>query len=722
MRWIRRIQRRTERGSSSNENSHQGRVRSEPGRIAAGIPADNPIRSPDHDLLGRSTAARSFAEQVLQTDVSEGVVVGVLGPWGSGKTSFVNLARSRWDDLGATVLEFNPWMFSGTEQLVNSFFVELSAQLKLRADFSKVAKGLAEYGEAFSGLGWLPLVGTWIERARLASGVLRKMLKRQKEGIGARRNKVTRALSALHKPIIIVLDDIDRLTKTEIRHVFRLVRLIANFPNVVYVVAFDRRRVEIALSEHDSTGRDYLEKILQVAVDLPAVPESVLRKQLLRAIEDAISDIDDLGPFDEDVWGDIFSEIILPLIRNMRDVRRYAISVRAAAKELGGQIALTDVLGLEAVRVFLPDTFGQLHKCVDALTQTSHWGGDDPKNTSHFKEQIDRLIETADDREEVVRALVKRLFPAGQRHISLSPCGSEYEKTWGRTRRVAHKNFLRFYLERVVSKGLQVLSDAEHSWTLMADQRALDNYLRSLDQERLRDVISSLEAYAEDFGPEHVEPTTVVLFNLLPELPRHPTGLFDFGGRTDVRSVVHRLFRPLTNTGKAEEAIRNILPQISTLSSKLELVSLIGHREGTGHRHVSESAAIQFETDLCYEIGSAPIEVLAQETDLLKLLLFTKLAAGRKDPPITIDSSPNFTLALLKSALTEVRSQSVGTRRLRRSPRLAWDALVSLYGDEGILSDRIASLKRSRLNGHDALLALAEKYAGGWRPELAVED
>jgi hypothetical protein len=60
-------------------------------------------------------------------DASQGAVVGVLGAWGAGKTSFVNLARAEFSRQAVTVLDFNPWMFSGSEQLVESFFIELAA-------------------------------------------------------------------------------------------------------------------------------------------------------------------------------------------------------------------------------------------------------------------------------------------------------------------------------------------------------------------------------------------------------------------------------------------------------------------------------------------------------------------------------------------------------------------------------------------------------------------
>jgi hypothetical protein len=195
------------------------------------------------------------------------------------------------------------------EQLVESFFVEVAAQLRIRPGLAEVGKDLEEYGEMFSGMAWLPLVGPWIDRGRGATKILGKILQRRKEGVGGRRAKLQKALAALDKPIVVVLDDIDRLSTSEIRDVFKLVRLTASFPNIIYIVAFDRARVETALSEQGVPGRDYLEKILQVAVDLPAVPTQVLHRQIFEAVDRALSDIDNPGPFDESTWPDLFMEM-----------------------------------------------------------------------------------------------------------------------------------------------------------------------------------------------------------------------------------------------------------------------------------------------------------------------------------------------------------------------------------------------------------------------------
>jgi hypothetical protein len=672
----------------------------------------------DEDTLGRSVAARSFADHVLVLDVTEGVVVGVLGPWGSGKTSFVNLARTEFERVGAPILDFNPWMFSGAQQLVESFFIELAAQLRIRPDLADVGKDLEEYGATFSGMGWLPLIGPWIERGREVTGILAKILQRRREGVGGRRRKLETALVQLKKPIIVVLDDIDRLSTSEIRDVFKLVRLTANFPNVIYIVAFDRTRVEDALAEQGIAGRDYLEKILQVAIDVPAVPNQVLSQQIFTAIDGALAGIKYLGPLDQQVWPDVFEEIVRPLVRNMRDVRRYALAIRGTVSALGGQVTLADVLALESVRVFMPDVFARLHASVDGLTMTSDRFGH-RNEPPHLKTQVEALIQAAQGKAEVADSMIKRLFPAAIRHLpGGGHYGSEWQDKWLRQRRVAHEDLLRLYLERVAADSLVAFYEAEGAFRCFDNRDALDSYLRSIDVERLQDVIGALESYEDNFAPEHVVPATIVLLNLLSELPERKRGIFELSTKMVVTRVTYRLLRALKDPTPIEAAVRKILPEVSTLSSKLALIMQVGHREGAGHRLISEEADGELLKSWRDEVRCASGEQLAREWDLLWVLFAAKFESGPSENAIEIPDSPEVTLKILQTGRRESRHQSVESRAVRRFPSLEWEAMVKLFGNEEALRQRIAGAKVAHSNRADdaELFELAEKYLSGWRP------
>lgn len=681
------------------------------------VASDNPIRSADEDALGRAAVAASFVRQVLTIDASAGMVVGVLGSWGSGKTSFVNLAR---DDLAAAdvpVLDFNPWMFSGAEQLVDSFFIELAAQLKLRPDLAQVGRDFSDYGEAFSGLTWLPVVGPWIDRGRGATKLLSRLLQRRQEGVGGRRAKIDEALSDLAKPILVVLDDIDRLSTTEIRDVFKLVRLTASFPNIVYVLAFDRHRVEQALTEQGIPGRDYLEKILQVVIDLPAVPQETLGRQVLEAIDSALAGIESPGPFDTEAWPDVFAEVIRPLVRTMRDVKRYAGAVHGTADGLGGQVALVDLLALEALRVFLPDAFAQLGRSIQGLTTTRDFGYGEHESP-HLKAQIDKLIDSAGDRGDVVRALIARRFPAAGRHIGETSYGSAFLNGWLRDRRVAHEEILRLYLERIAGAKLQAFDQAERAWHVMDDAAAFEARLQATALDEREDVIQALEAYEDQFRPEHVVPATTVLLNQLPVLPARPRSMMMIDTRMVVGRVTYRLIRSLKDPVRIETAVRAILPEVTTLSSKFELISDVGYRDGAGHKLVTQLAAAKLEAEWQAEVFAAAVADLVVEPDLLRVLVFARSQIATEHDLPDVPADPTLTLALLRSAQTEALSQTMGSRAVRRDARLHWETLIAVYGDETKLIARIDEMKAAGVAADDDadLIEMATKYSSGWRP------
>jgi ABC-type transporter Mla maintaining outer membrane lipid asymmetry ATPase subunit MlaF len=673
---------------------------------------DNPIKTSSEDVLNRDPIAKLLAQQLLRLDCTEGLVVGVLGPWGHGKTSFINLVRKHLSDSGATILEFNPWMFSGAEQLVESFFNELAAQLKLKPALEDVGNALEEYGEVFSGLGWVPVVGTWLERLKLGKDLSAKWMQRRKEGIGGKRKKVSMALSKLQKPIAVILDDIDRLTTSEIRDIFRLIRLTANFPNIIYLVSLDRKRVESALQEENIPGRDYLEKILQVTLDLPPAPTGTLQAQTLSSIDAALGKLDETNSFDSSRWPDIYFEIIKPLIRSMRDVRRYAAAVAAAVHQVDGRIQVVDVLALEAVRIFLPEVFHGLPKSLPALTNTSPMS----YQADELQGDINRLLEFGGDREHVVKALITRLFPAGIRYISNTHYGSDFLPSWLREKRVAHEEVLRLYLERQVGEGLNSYYNAQIAWSKISDRVAFDSFLRSVDPRDALNIIPELEAFEDQFERQHVEPGITVLLNLLPDLPEQEQGFLTFGTRMTVSRVTYRLLRSLKDPGAIEAAVTAILPKVETLSSQLELISDIGYMEGSGHKLVPEEVAKHFERKWRDDVRGSVVADLLKEHQLLRILIVTKKLAGEDEPDLILDNAPELTLALLKSAFGETTRQTIGDRHVERTPTLAWETLVDLVGDEASLGQRIELLKSAMPDLNEQSYLLSLRYLAGERP------
>jgi len=144
--------------------------------------------------------------------------------------------------------------------------------------------------------------------------------------------------------------------------------------------------------------------------------------------------------------------------------------------------------------------------------------------------------------------------------------------------------------------------------------------------------------------------------------------MLEFDSRFTVGRVTYRLLRSLNDPAAVEAAVRQILPELTTLSSKFELILQIGHRENAGHKLVSENAAIVFERSWRAEVRASSVQGLVKEWDLARVLFLTKRETDPSEGPFNIDNSPELTLALLRVARSEVISQTMGNRAVRRSP------------------------------------------------------
>lgn len=235
------------------------------------------------DLLGFKPHAERLAA-LIQKQIPDkaSFVIGIEGEWGEGKSSFIKLLqdalRSEKDEAKRpTIVDFNPWWFEGSDQLLRHFFDELLGQIDRSGRWTAPARkfmrglaGLLDGGGKAAQLIPDPSVMAAGKAAETASGLLHKLGVEKTRSAQVLKASSKHVLEAQQFKTIVFIDDLDRLPAREIVELFRVIKAVADLPNIVYVIAYDRAIVASALDDvHKARGEAYLEKIVQLPYRLP---------------------------------------------------------------------------------------------------------------------------------------------------------------------------------------------------------------------------------------------------------------------------------------------------------------------------------------------------------------------------------------------------------------------------------------------------------------------
>lgn len=688
-----------------------------------GLSEDRPIEHLADDRLHRRRFAEQVANYIHAAPVTHGLVVAAMAPWGNGKTSFLNMVVEALSPTEELVVRFNPWMFAGAEQLVSRLFEEIRAVL-LSSDakrYDKAAAALSRYGDALAMAGDVPFLGGAAKAGRLAVLTGRRAAERKRKISGETpqkmRDSIDQALRSSGRRMVIVIDDVDRLEEQEIREVVRLVRLVADFPNTVYLLAFDRARVEHAFG---ADGPAYLEKIVQVPIDLPGISLADLNSMLFADLDAAILDLP-AGPFDTAEWQNVFSMALQPLFRSLRDVRRYVNAVPLAIATVGPEVALTDVLALEALRVLLPTSYARLVEAAPALTYT-HSGylgyGPDTRKVA-LQPSIDRLLE-AGATQDSVKQFCRFVFPASRTFFENMSFGPDSAAQWRRERRVASAEIFGFYLFRTFPEGTTPPSQVALIFEALGDPDRLAALLNALTGEQVEHAFGLLETYEDQFASGSAAAIPVVL-EQLSKLRMGHRGMFDMGADMAVDRLLLRIIRKIPEAQR-RAAVRSALEKTAALSAKLLLIRLVGSEENVGQGLLGESDWAPLTEELRAEIAKAEPAALATERDLGRLIGWAVQGGGggvREVPAAVLNDDLVF-VQLLRSLLTEQFSQTMGEVAQRRETVLPWEWLGQTLGVEVLLSRVKTVSTKANLAEMDErsqeALAVAARYASGWRP------
>ena len=386
----------------------------------AGPPSfdDEPLRERSSDLLSRDDYAGRVAELVLQVSKDPtSTVFGIVGPWGSGKTTLLNFVRDRLSaDERLQVVEFNPWMLADLTALVADFLATLLSALPLNKR-TRARKALTPYVRAV-----VPVAGlvgiTGINASKVVEFVADRLDTRV--SLSKQKQRVETILTKLDQPVLVVLDDIDRLQPDEMLMVFKLVRLVGRLPNIHYLLAYDETTVLDVIKQTGlaapGTGRArrYLEKMVQVRLDVPPMREAAGRSFLEQLLGEVSKRHQfELNPLDRR-WASLYDGHLRRTLSEPRQIKRYIAQIQALYPLVHAEVDFFDFATVAYLRLAYPTVVELLPVYKAELTETDHRiSARQPSSDEYTRRWRERLARVGVAETEIDRVLdlLARLFP-----------------------------------------------------------------------------------------------------------------------------------------------------------------------------------------------------------------------------------------------------------------------------------------------------------------------
>lgn len=378
---------------------------------------DKPINKISQDILGRGNFAKKLTEAIVKADSSESLVIALNGDWGSGKTSVVNMVKDEcinsYEDK-IKIVNFNPWYYTDKQNLILKFFEIIATNEEIFENTKKRKKIFDKISEYAANFESIPYLSYGIKPLRKISDTIKRSYE-NKLTIEAQLNEIKKIFSNLKYKLLIVIDDIDRLTENEIRDIFQLVKLVGDIPNIIYFLSFDKYVVRLALDKiHGGKGEDYIEKIVQVQFELPKLSQNDYDKYLFKRIDEIIGDVPE-SDFDRDRWVKIYFNGFRFIFRTLRNINTYINALRFDFQLIKGEVNIVDLLGITAIKVFKPSLYDLIRNKKSMFLKLTSKSSDInamllDKDNEKYKNEFNLLIKNL-ELENAYKNILISLFP-----------------------------------------------------------------------------------------------------------------------------------------------------------------------------------------------------------------------------------------------------------------------------------------------------------------------
>ncbi len=569
----------------------------------ANYSSDQPISSKAEDRFNRWPFAERTAKTLAACRDPSSLVIGIYGVWGDGKTSTLRLMQEALKEHANIVcVGFNPWHFASEDQLLRGFFATLAEALgkSLPTKKEEIGKVLGRYGSILS-LASVTVGGVvQVDPGAMAKGLGEALSTVTLDDL---RQRLEAFLREGGKRVVVFIDDIDRLDRTDVQAMFKLVKLSASFDYTSYVLAFDDEMVAAALGEKYgqgdvAAGRNFIEKIVQVPLHLPPADELPLRKLTFEGVDGALQlSAITLSQEQVDAFVRHFIDGIEPRLNTPRQAKLYTNALAFALPILKGEVHPVDHMLIEGIRIFYPKLYANIRDNPEYFLKD---GGGNGQAQVAFRQRAKTLIDEGlaglgVDKDIVRRRLLEVLFPRLQGVFGNVRWGHEWDARWNREQRISSEDYFKRYFSYSVPPGdvsdLKITTFIDSAKTM--NDEGLNRALREFsDMGGMPQLILKLRRREEQVDRSACAKLALAVARNGDLLPRQPAMLFSDRTTMQAGILIAHLVKQSASDADARAGLgRRVISEAEPLSFAFECLRWLrkGERESDAERIVTEA-------------------------------------------------------------------------------------------------------------------------------------
>ena len=368
---------------------------------------DEPIAYENNDLLHYAELARSLSCSIRQKSFPNSYSIGINSPWGTGKSSFLNLLKLNLKKVSdVIVVDFNARSSANVNCIQMDFLSILATTLSpfhtgmksVMKDYMEALSVLADGTSWGKFLGLIHIKDATDSRARLQDGI-----------------------EKINKKIVVFIDDLDRLTCEEILEVLKLITKNAAFLNTVFITAYDKDYINCILEKnlYVPQKQNFSDKYFSMEIALPEgnqqIRSTLLLKELTKLSQKGVITACKENDFQQSFM--TISMYVERYLQSLRDVKRFLNTFCASYLPIQHEVYFEDVLMISLLRFARKELY-DLIKSLECF--------DDPDNKSEnvYVLKLKENIKFKDDY-DAMRVLfptrsngnLNSLKEKGQKHI-----------------------------------------------------------------------------------------------------------------------------------------------------------------------------------------------------------------------------------------------------------------------------------------------------------------